>query len=69
MPSVSARASYNVFDNPLTINAPVPSMPPVEKLLSVKTGHFFSSPPPKLLSFAPNSSNLYAFEASGQLYY
>lgn len=28
-PSVSARTSYSVFDNPLTINAPVPAVPPI----------------------------------------
>ena len=27
LPSVSARGSYSVFDNPLTINAPVPPIP------------------------------------------
>jgi outer membrane protein TolC len=29
MPSVSARGSYSVFDNDLTINAPVPAVPPI----------------------------------------
>jgi outer membrane protein len=28
-PSLSARGSYSVFDNPLTINAPVPSLGPI----------------------------------------
>jgi outer membrane protein TolC len=29
LPSVSARGSYSVFDNPLTINAPIPALPPI----------------------------------------
>lgn len=29
LPSISARGSYSVFDNPLTINAPVPAVPPI----------------------------------------
>lgn len=28
-PSVSVSSSYSVFDNPLTINAPVPAVPPI----------------------------------------
>jgi outer membrane protein len=28
-PSVSVNSSYSVFDNPLTINAPIPALPPI----------------------------------------
>lgn len=46
LPSVSARASYSVFDNPLTVNAPVPAVPgilnaPVTASVTVNQREFF----------------------------
>jgi len=46
LPTVSARASYSVFDNPLTFNAPVPAVPgilpaPVIASVTVNQREFF----------------------------
>jgi outer membrane protein TolC len=41
LPSVSAGASYFVFDNPLTINAPIPGGPPITASVTVNQREFF----------------------------
>jgi outer membrane protein len=41
LPSISARGSYNVFDNPFTFKAPVPTMPPTSASVTVNQREFF----------------------------